>query len=517
MAEALNLRNMTAAQTPLLGDENTPLHRPSGEGTGFDSATPRHQVTATPNPLATPMRAGQDFGATPRTTNGSTYGQTSLRTPMRDNLSINEDGETNYGDTPREVRLREQQAKRMLLAGFASLPKPENNFEFDADDLGLEEVEEEQPILSEEDAAERDARLEKLRIEEEQRVLARRSEVVKQNLPRPVAVNLQRLIDQLSEASQSQPAETQEACQLIDYELAQLMLHDAIAHPLPGSSVPAGTVSQYEIPEDAELTAARDEIHKELAQGLGFPGATDSQLRQTINTMAIEDQGFMTSGWSVEREQLIFDHDSNVWLDKREISEPQQNSSYAAIIDDLHERMRAEAGKAAKSEKKLGKQLGGYQMLNGKLNDRIIAATTALREQKRDYDTFSALRAAEEAAGPRRVDEKREEVAKLEKREQDLQSRYADLAQQRKEIMANIERVGPRQNRAPILMTSLTLFLFFDFSSRKTRPLQMRKTPWTLSKRPSRLVWTMLPRTMRRWRTCRREAIVAITYGGVIL
>jgi pre-mRNA-splicing factor CDC5/CEF1 len=295
------------------------------------------------------------------------------------------------------------------------------------------------------------------------------------------------------------------------------MLHDAIAHPLPGSSVPAGTVSQYEIPEDAELTAARDEIHKELAQGLGFPGATDSQLRQTINTMAIEDQGFMTSGWSVEREQLIFDHDSNAWLDKREISEPQQNSSYAAIIDNLHERMRAEAGKAAKSEKKLGKQLGGYQMLNGKLNDRIISATTALREQKRDYDTFSALRAAEEAAGPRRIDEKREEVAKLEKREQDLQSRYADLAQQRKEIMANIERVGPRQNRAPILMTSLTLFLFFDFSSRKTRPLQMRKTPWTLSKRPSRLVWTMLPRTMRRWRTCRREAIVAITYRGIIL
>lgn len=500
MAEALNLRNMTAAQTPLLGDENTPLHRPSGQGTGFDSATPHHQVTSTPNPLATPMRAGQDFGATPRNANGSTYGQTPLRTPMRDNLSINEDGETQYGDTPREVRLREQQAKRMLLAGFASLPKPENNFEFDEPEL--DEQEEEQPILSEEDAAERDARLEKLRIEEEQRVLARRSEVVKQNLPRPVSVNLQRLIDQLSEASSSQPVDTQEACQLIDYELAQLMLHDAIAHPLPGSSVPVGTVSQYEIPEDDELTAARAEIHKELAQGLGFPGATDSQLRQTINTMAIEDQGFMTSGWSVERENLIFDHESGSWLDKREISEPQQNSSYAAIVDDLHERMRAEAGKASKSEKKLGKQLGGYQMLNGKLNDRIRAATTALREQKRDYDTFSALRAAEEAAGPRRVDEKREEVARLEKREQDLQSRYADLAQQRKEIMANIERVSCS---APDQRLPLRLWLIIHlsiYSSRKTRRSPTRRMPWMLSKRPSRPVWTTSLRTMPRWRTC---------------
>ena len=495
MAEALNLRNMTAAQTPLLGDENTPLHRPSGEGTGFDGATPHHQVTSTPNPLATPMRAGQDFGATPRTTNG----QTPMRTPMRDNLSINEDGETSYGDTPREVRLREQQAKRMLLAGFASLPKPENNFEFDEPEL--DEQEEEQPILSEEDAAERDARLEKLRIEEEKRVLARRSEVVKQNLPRPVSVNLQRLIDQLSEASQTQPAEAQEACQLIDYELAQLMLHDAIAHPLPGSSVPVGTVSQYEIPEDEELSAARAEIHKELAQGLGFPGASESQLRRTIDTMAIEDQDFMTSGWSVERENLIFDHDSASWLDKREISEPQQNSSYAAIVDDLHERMRAEAGKASKSEKKLGKQLGGYQMLNGKLNARISAATTALREQKRDYDTFSALRAAEEAAGPRRVDEKREEVAKLEKREQDLQSRYADLAQQRKEIMANIERVRRRPLASPLAFKT-NRWHFFACSSRRTRWSRMRKTPWTLSKTLSRRAWTMSHRTMPRWRTC---------------
>jgi len=487
MAEALNLRNMTVAQTPLLGDENTPLHRPSGEGTGFDSATPRHQVTATPNPLATPLRAGQDFGATPRTVNGSTYGQTPMRTPMRDNLNINEDGETSYGDTPREVRLREQQAKRMLLAGFASLPKPENNFEFDEEGIDLEEDEE--PVLTEEDAAERDARMERLRLEEEKRVLARRSEVVKQDLPRPVAVNLQRLIDQLSEASESRPADTQEAYQLIDYELAQLMLHDAIAHPLPGSSVPSGTVSQYDIPEDEVMVAARAEIHKEMAEGLGFPGASENQLRQTINTIAIEDQGFMNSGWVVEREEYIFDHESASWLDKRELSEAQQASSYSGLVDDLHERLKAESGKAYKAEKKLSKQLGGYQMISGKLNDRIVAATNALREQKREYDTFNALRAAEEAAGPRRVAEKREEVARLEKREQDLQNRFADLHAQRQAIKANIERVG---DMFTFLSSKfLCLRLLPLYSSRKTRSLRTHKTLWMLSKRLLRLVWMM--------------------------
>ena len=57
MAEARNLRNMVTAQTPLLGDENTPLHQTGVSGTGFESATPRHQVSFTPNPLATPYWA----------------------------------------------------------------------------------------------------------------------------------------------------------------------------------------------------------------------------------------------------------------------------------------------------------------------------------------------------------------------------------------------------------------------------------------------------------------------------
>lgn len=53
-------------QTPLLGDENTPLHVTDG-GTGFEGATPRHQVAFTPNPLATPtQRSGALASATPR-------------------------------------------------------------------------------------------------------------------------------------------------------------------------------------------------------------------------------------------------------------------------------------------------------------------------------------------------------------------------------------------------------------------------------------------------------------------
>ena len=58
LSEVRNTRSMTIAQTPLLGDENTPLHLGPGGGTGFEGATPRHQVAFTPNPLATPLHGG---------------------------------------------------------------------------------------------------------------------------------------------------------------------------------------------------------------------------------------------------------------------------------------------------------------------------------------------------------------------------------------------------------------------------------------------------------------------------
>src|ERR1700676_1471414 len=169
---------MSMVQTPLLGDENTPLHVGPAGGTGFEGATPRHQVAFTPNPLATPMYGGTcDISATPRPDGKSVVSATPLRTPMRDNLSINpSDGYSMIGDTPREQRLRSDSAKRALKAGFMSLPKPENNFEL----LVQEDEEEEEDkikdfALSEEDAAERDAKLKRKQEEEQRKALARRS------------------------------------------------------------------------------------------------------------------------------------------------------------------------------------------------------------------------------------------------------------------------------------------------------------------------------------------------------
>lgn len=438
MAEARNLRNMTATQTPLLGDENTPIHGAGPSGTGYDGATPRHVASATPNPLATPFRRDRDVSATPRS---QAPGQTPLRTPMRDNLSINAgDLEFNFGDTPRDQRLREQAAKRALRAGFANLPKPENNFEFDEPEL--EEEEEEEQILTEEDAAEREARLQAQREEEERRALARRSQVVKLDLPRPVRVNLQRLVDELAETHKLRATEIDDVDTMVDYELAQLMLHDAIAHPLPGSNIPGGTQSQYEMPDDEYVAAAKSEIHAELASSLDLPGASDKQLRDMIGAMALEDESFMRDGWSAEGDGMVFSAKTSTWVPREATDAKDVNAGLSLVSERLKERMIAESAKAGKAEKKLAKQLGGYQMVNRRHFDRISAAMSSLEKQRQDYETFSMLKVMEEASGPARLEMKRDEVQKLESRERDLQSSYAELAEERRELLAKISQVS---------------------------------------------------------------------------
>lgn len=440
MTEALNLRNMIAAQTPLLGDENTPLHVAPGGGTGFDSATPRHQVAQTPNPLATPLyRGGLDPSATPRTDAGGSVAATPLRTPMRDNLSINsEGGYSAVGDTPRERMMFATDAKRALRQGWAALPKPENNFE-----LLVPEDEDEDPmtnghVLSEEDAAERDAREKRRREEEERRALARRSQVVKRTLPRPANVDPEQLLQALSLDATNENAELADAQRLIDHELVQLLQHDSIAHPIPGTSRPGGTQSFYEMPDDDAVAEARRMIHLELATTLGYPTANEEQVKEGLNTLMKDEEVDETESWAQVRRRLAYDAETSSWVDPNSLSPEARIAGYNALLDQDRETMSKEANRANKLEKKLGVTLGGYQARSKALTKRITDAFDELQRTQVDHTSFSRLSVNEAATGPRRVEALREEVDKLEKRERMLQERYAELDAERREAHTRI-------------------------------------------------------------------------------
>ena len=430
--EARNLRNMTMAQTPLLGEENTPMHVPENGGTGFEGATPRHQVAFTPNPLATP-RATDGTSATP------------LRTPMRDNLSINPEDRSFVAETPREMRMRGDSTKRSLQASFRNLPKPENNFELLVPDDEGEDESASGKVLSEEDAAERDARIKRRKEEEERAALARRSEAVKRGLPRPPNVDLERLLKDLS-LTPAPENEQKAVRRLIDIELAQLVQYDSLVHPIPGTAHPGGTPSMYSPPPDSYVASAKAAVHRELAGTLGFPDAPEEQVRDAVRALAVGDDAAVdeSASWVRMRGTLILDTAFGAWVPEDRLDVDVRATGYKAVLEERRSAVARDAARAAKVEKRLSVVLGGYVARADELGRRLGTAAAAIREMAVEYESFARLRATESAMGPARVTTLKEEVDTLEARERVLQSLYGELENEKRESESRVSALEER-------------------------------------------------------------------------
>jgi pre-mRNA-splicing factor CDC5/CEF1 len=418
MMEARNLRNLTIAQTPLLGDENTPLH--AGSGGGFDSATPRHQIAFTPNPLATPrgsLGVSGSLSATP------------LRTPLRDTLSINPGDHSTPRDNLRDQQLHSISAKRALKAGFMNLPRPENNFELLVPDDGPGEG----PIvtLSEQDASDRDERSKRAQHEEHLRMLNRRSQAVQLGLPRPINVDVTALMQNLT--LKVLDPELAHAQELVNAEFVNLVHHDSIEYPLSGTTRAGASESLYEPPDDVDLEAAKIAIHAELAALVGFPSANAHQLHEGLLRLSTIENPEPLSSWATERQLLTYDTASQTWVEAASLNPGSRIAGYSYLLHTGHQLMTKEANKAAKAEKKLGVILGGYQQRAQVLSDRMARAFGEMQKTQVDYNSFSHLREIETALGPRRVSSLYQEVERLERRESLLQMRYAELQSEKKD------------------------------------------------------------------------------------
>ena len=252
--EARDAIARTETQSALFGGENTPLQE-HGASTGFEGVAPSKQQLSTPNPLATPFRqtGANGVGATPmRTAHGS--GATPMRTP-RDNFRLNqEDGSVQLvGQTPRDVKLRENAMKQSLAGRLAALPKPKET------DFELELPEEQQEVVSaqqrQEDAADRDRRDQALKEAAERAEFRRQTQVVQRALPRPKVVDFAAMLKNASELAN--PVDG-----AVAREMALLVVNDALKFKeakIDGSHKP------LEVFDDDTLNKARMEVALEIA------------------------------------------------------------------------------------------------------------------------------------------------------------------------------------------------------------------------------------------------------------
>jgi pre-mRNA-splicing factor CDC5/CEF1 len=434
MAEARNLRTLIAAQTPLLGEENTPLHLP--EGTGFQGVTPRAQAAFTPNPLATPRANGGEGNATQ---------PTPFRLP--DALGINTpmSGGPSFDQTPmRSSRSAARAEKQALSAGFESLPAPQNDFSIMLPEDAEDDDQAAKADLME-DAAERDKRLKREEEERKRREFNRRSLPVQKALPRVVNVNTRQLQSKLDQAiGTEKDGAFLQAQAMINEELARLAAHDAISFPLPGTVHPGNTKSQYFHPEDVFIAEAKLMVEQEMAEALGYPGASAEKVREGVAILAKDqetedsnEQDPFTS-WAAIRATLTYNPTQKSWVDADALDDSTTISGLSSQLTTTRETMAKEAARAAKVEKKLGLLLGGYQTRADGLRKKLEEGFSSWVSLEGDLRSFEELKAVEGVAGPQRLEVLSEEVGKLQRREGVQQSRYKELLEERDRLVSSV-------------------------------------------------------------------------------
>lgn len=446
MQGAHDIMALTHVDTPLKGGANTPLNVQD-----FGGIEPSKAAIQTPNTvLGTPYRTPQ-AGLTPgqaptpqATPRGQLLaGTTPGATPIRDKLSINEEGALVPIEDKHALKAYQRSVRDALQAGLKGLPAPKNDFEIvvpdQEEDGPTEEVEGQKDV---EDQADVDARaLAEIQAQREAE-MRRRSQAVQRNLPRPQEVNSSVLRPLHADAHLS---DQQKAEELIKREMVTMLHYDAL-HTPAGISTRKGNIAAealhrdhlerhpYRRYEEEELELARGLLRDEMGvvkQGMGHGDLTLDAYSQVWEE-CLAQVLFLPSQSKYTRASLASKKDRIESLEKR--------------LEQNRQHMAKQAKIAAKLEKKLKILMGGYQAraasLSASLQDSVSQVETALLE----YSTFNFLKQMETVAIPRRLATISEDVARQTDREKELQRRYDLLQRDLEDLKGSVDPSSTAQS-----------------------------------------------------------------------
>ncbi|KAK0311182.1 Pre-mRNA-splicing factor cef1 [Friedmanniomyces endolithicus] len=388
--ELRNARARTETQSVLFGGDNVDMADDSAT-TGYQGVTPSAQTASTPNPLATPLRNGL-AGATPRGP-----GATPMRTP-RDNFRLNQDDDSMrlVGQTPRDIRLREQASRSSLRGKLAGLPKPkETEWELELPEERDEMAEFTE--LNEEDAAVRDKRNADLAHATALADFRRQTQVVQRGLPRPKVVNLAAMLK--TARSIENPIERE-----IAEEAARLMAGDATNF---GGARVKGQATQngeaVEMLSEQALQQAKMEVVLEMGQD------TDAAARAHF-------------GKAFEREwELAHAGKALPGLAGYAEDEVDESQLLAEAFSNVTDAISVAAEKGVALEKKLAKVHGGYIARQKVLKGKIAEAARFLEKMKVEGETARFAQVAEDAGIAEHLEGLRGEVGFVMRREREAQ------------------------------------------------------------------------------------------------
>ncbi|KAI9141350.1 pre-mRNA splicing factor component-domain-containing protein [Paraphysoderma sedebokerense] len=450
--EASNQLAMMKMQTPLLGEQTPHL----SDGTGFSGVTPSRQVHQTPNPIAVQMTP-RGSSSTPRSTVSSTprfgAGGSVGGTPYRDEMGINTPRST-FESTPRNQKTMLQSQRTQLSRALASLPKPKNDFQIVVPSASSQDESESDPAakLKEQGtsvvipdaadiAAAKLAQQKAIEAEKE----AKKSEVLKRGLPRPLVVPSVKILldksyyvaegevesekkDKINELKQAEEMVIQEMVELIKKEMREVPV-------IGGVPPPPSTSSDIDDFKLKELKSAEELIRQEMEEvtkGVELVDLLDKYRQGSIDREVDE----MLKKIDGRYEGAVWDVKSNEWvnLEDEGIDDNAKMGIYKSGWEANRTRMAKEAQRAIKMEKKLGIVFGGYQHRSNTLLNNIKTAYGDLNEALTQLQSFKFLSSLEETSTPLRIGSLTQEVEDLARREKQLQTRWVELKQIRDEL-----------------------------------------------------------------------------------
>eukprot|EP00884_Botryococcus_braunii_P005744 jgi/Botrbrau1/15170/Bobra.0149s0035.1 len=453
MQEAANLAKMVAAQTPLAGGEN-----PDVSTTDFSAITPRAPIASTPNPLAaslTPARPGgvgatpalgmtplmggsraiagvgmtPSVAGTPLRHPGATpahgaqgFGATPMRTPIRDELGLNDpDVLAKQAEaTRREARLHEAAVRQDVRMGLSGLPAPKNEYQimvpenFIEDEPMEEVIEEDAADIAERKRAEAKAR--------EEAELSKRSQVLQRGLPRPTGLAGLLELQPIQQPGANVTREGVEA--LLQAEVLALIQHEATRYPLKDKKK-SKKRSRQESDGSGDNAWQEFEV-EELAHASKLLKDEVAFVRKAMGHDKVSEQEYLTF-WESAMKDFI-------WLPSKkryERNASATNTERLQSIQDDHESIRTEmgkeAGRAKKLEDKINILLKGYQLRSAKLGKQLLDLNEEVEEAARESRSFQALKDQEESVVFQRFDELNARVESQQQREKEMQLRYKTL------------------------------------------------------------------------------------------
>ncbi|KAJ6638555.1 Cell division cycle 5-like protein [Pseudolycoriella hygida] len=443
MQEAQAIMALSHVDTPLKGGMNTPLIQ-----TDFSSSLPQNLQIATPNTvLATPFRSTRaDGSATPGFVTPSSgaivpMGQSGSAnqsfTPafVRDKLNINPDDSMSVTETPAAYKNYQKQLKGSLREGLASLPAPRNDYEIvvPEDEDGNFEMTDVNTIV--EDQADVDARYVAEEKAKRAAELARRSQVVQRDLPRPMDINttILRPPGEMHNLTDLQKAE-----ELIKQEMVTMLHYDAYNNPVPAPGQFKKQTSQQQLQTYLDHNPYDDFSDRELNKAKQM---LNDEMQIVKNGMAHGDLAIESYSqvWKECLAQVLYLPSQNRYTRANLASKKDRFESAEKKLEQNRKHMAREAKRCGKVEKKLKVLTGGYQARAQALIKQLEDTYEQIEQNNLALSTFKFLADQENLAVPRRLESLNEDVVRQMEREKQLQAKYAYFLAELSELKSKTE------------------------------------------------------------------------------